>query len=148
MPRNIFHDPAGVRPDYPWTRNHNKEDTFGKRRNIEQSAPTLGAGATGVGLVKQQSDEDPLVFKLGGRIVTEEQHQQFVQWYALCGLQTIYYYNYAGDNYEVIITAYEPTRVPVAKNPADPSIPFHVYDYSLEMEVITVWSGPWTAVTP
>lgn len=130
--------------EYVWPINHSEEDSVGKRRNIQESANT---GNTG--LVKQQGDQVPLVLKYTGTILKKSQVAAFIEWFQLCDSQTIYFYDFAGDQYEVIITAFEPIRLRTIKNPKDQAnAPFHYWHYSIEMEVIKVISGVWAGVTP
>lgn len=144
MGRNIFTDPASVRAAYPWAINHSEEEEFGKERNI-----THGANTGGTGLVKQQSDDSPLVFQFNGTILTEAQVIEMNAWWELCRTQTILFTDYAGDEYEVIITAFKPTRHRTVRNPRDPAnAPLWYWKYEIKMEVIRVISGPWTGVSP
>lgn len=141
--RNIFRDPAGNRPDYPWHINHSEEETFGKRRNVESTAPTAG-----VGLIVQQGADSPMVIKVSGTILHAAQHRQMVEWMALSRTQTVTFIDFAGDAYEVLLTAFEPTRHRAALNPRDPSIPLHFWRYTLEMQVLNFRSGAWVGTTP
>lgn len=144
MARNYFIDPAGVRTTYPWQINHSDEDEFGKSRNIQHGAKTASTG-----LVKQQSDDSPMVMRVRGVILHKAQIQEMIAWWKLCETQTIHFTDFTGDTYEVIITAFKPTREKTIKNPRDyANAPYWIWKYELEMEVVTFISSIWSAVTP
>lgn len=140
-PRNTFTDPAGSRTTYEWQINHSDEDTFGKTRSVQHGANTLNTG-----LVKQQSDDGPLTIKVRGTILHKAQIVEMIAWWRLCASRTIYFEDFAGDKYEVIITSFQPTRQRTIKNPRDfASAPYWFWKYELEMEVIrfidSIWDG-------
>lgn len=129
---------------YSWPINHDEEEEFGKSRNIEHTAPTASTG-----LVKQQGDESPLILRLNGKILEEAQLTAMKGWWSLCATQTIYFYDFAADHYEVIITAFRPKRKRTVRNPRGGTAnPLHYWEYTIEMEVIRVLAGPWTGVSP
>ena len=143
MARNVFIDPAGVRADYPWTINHSTENEVGKTRTVEHGAKT------GTGLVRQQSDSTPLVLRFSGTILHKAQVIEMKEWWQLCEEQTIYFRDFAGDEYEVLITSFRPTRHRTIRNPRDPANALYwFWRYELEMEVITIREGVWEGVTP
>lgn len=133
--RDCFTDPA-TGDEYNWHVNHNVEQAFGKQRNVERTARTGFQG-----YVRQQGDDGPLILQFQGEILHRAQYQQMWHFYHLCETQTIYFTDFFGDEAEVQITHFTPTRVRVAKNPSDPSIPFHRWDYTIEMDVVRVISG-------
>jgi hypothetical protein len=140
---NRFTDPltAGY---YDWQVNHNEETVLGKTRNVTESAPT---GL--VGLIKQQSEESPLVLGLKGKILHKNQHDQFVGYWIICHDRSIYFRDFAGNEYEVMILDFLPTRKMCARNPADPiGAPLWTWDYEIKMDVLRVISGDWVGVTP
>lgn len=144
MARNIFTDPASVRAPYSWAINHSEEEEFGKERTI-----THGANTGGTGLIKQQSDDSPLVWQFSGTILSEAQVTEMIAWWQLTESQTIYFTDYAGDEYEVIITSFKPTRHRTIRNPRDfANAPLWYWKYEIKMEVIRVISGPWVGVSP
>lgn len=135
---NQFQDPAGVKTLYPWPVNHGEEEDFGRERPIEHSAPT-----SGVGLIRQQGAETPLAYRIGGVIFHEAQYTEFWEWFELSRTQTIYFHDFAGDSYEVIVTAFKPTRHRTVRNPRDfANAPYHYWRYTMEMEVVRVIDGP------
>jgi len=142
--RNVFIDPAGSRPDYPWAINHSDEEEFGKKRNIEQGATTANNG-----FVKQQSDDSPLIIRVNGSILTQAQFEEMKAWWKLCESQTIYFRDFAGDEYEVIISEFLPTRHKTIRNPRDfANAPYWFWRYKMSMEVIRIRAGTWEGVTP
>lgn len=129
---------------YEWHTGHSEEEANGKTRTIQESANT---GNTG--LVKQQGDVQPLVLKYSGTILFKKQIEEFWRWYELCETQTIFFTDYAGEEYEVLITSFLPQRKPTVKNPKDfANAPRHYWSYSITMEVIAVRSGVMSGVTP
>lgn len=141
--RDKFTDPATGK-SYEWGTGHAEEDPIGKTRAVSLSANT---GNTG--LVKQQGDTTPLVLKYKGTIRHKHQLEEFWKWYELCETQTIHFTDFAGEEYEVIITNFLPQRKPTVHNPADfPNMPLWYYTYELSLEVISVISGVLVDVTP
>ena len=140
--RDAFVNPAtGV--SYIWPIGHDAEESFGKARSIEHSAPT-----TGKGLIRQQGAATPMTLRLTGTILHSGQHSQFIYWWNLCETQTIYFDDFEDDRYEVLILDFNPTRQRTLRNSRDPSIPHHYWTYQLNLEVVRFISGPWTGVTP
>lgn len=142
MARNRFFNPANS-TTYEWPTNHQPdgEDEFGKTRNITRSAPTGN-----VGLVKQQGDDGPLVMTLRGSILTRAFYQQMWIWYDLCRTQTIYFYDFDDQQYEVQITSFRPQRVGATRQGRNPDT--HYWKYTLVMEVYRVISGDLAGVDP
>lgn len=141
--RERFTNPANA-SYYDWPINHDEEAEFGKGRNIEH-----GANTANTGFVRQQSDDSPLVIKISGAILTVAQHEEFRDWFILSEGQTIYFRDFYGDEYEVIFTAYKPTRKRTVRNPQGGTVnPYHWYRYDIEMEVVRVISGTWAGVSP
>lgn len=142
MSRNRFTDPrTGV--IYDWQTNHSEEESTGKTRNITRTAPTGN-----VGLVKQQGDDGPLIIRLSGSIFHRAQYQQMWHWFQLSKGQTIYFTDFDNQKYEVQITSFLPKRVRRLSNRKDPSMPYHYYTYTMEMEVYRVIAGDLVGVTP
>lgn len=123
---------------YQWPLNYDEEGEFGRRRNYDRSAST-----SGVGVVRQQGDDGPIVITISGVILQADQHTYFCAFMKTGKLRTLIFTDFEGFQYEVLMTAYLPTRVRVGRNPRDPSIPYHYYKYSMEMEAVRVISGPW-----
>lgn len=143
MAQNTFENPSNAEK-YVWEVGHFEEETVSKRRSIEHSANTANTG-----LIRQQNDDQPLTFRFGGSILTEKQLKEMIRWFQLCKTQTIYFHDFAGDSYEVLITSFEPTRQYALRNSKDPTnAPNHFWRYSIEMEVVRVIDGPWEGVSP
>jgi hypothetical protein len=143
MARNRFTNPKTAAV-YDWAVNHSEEQEFGKRRNIDHGALTNGTG-----LVRQQSDDTPLVLHLKGTIFHKAQFEQMIAWWKLCETQTIYFKDFSGDEYEVIITEFLPVRERTIKNPRDyANAPYWFWKYDIAMEVIAIRSGTWAGVSP
>lgn len=140
MPRspNYFINPSDGQT-YAWLINHDEEDPSDKKRGISHSAPT-----NKVGLNKQQGDASPLILRYKGKILKQSQVVTMICWYATCDYQTIYFQDFEGNKYEVIITDLQMSRQRVAKNPQDlVHMRTHIYLYTIEMEVLQIISGVW-----
>lgn len=132
---NYFSNPAnGDR--YDWPVNHDTEDAVSKARSITRSATT-----SNVGIVRQQGDDGPLTLKLSGTILHRDQLRAFWHWYALCRTQTIYFYDFDNQGYEVQITEFSPVRKRTLRNPRDPSAPLHYWTYSISLDVYALLEG-------
>lgn len=143
--RPRFTNPAN-NDTYDWAIGHDEEDEFGKSRSIEYGATTSNNG-----FVKQQSDDSPMVLRLRGTILQQAQIEEFIAWWKLCETQTIYFRDFTGDEYEVLISSFKPTRQRTIKNPrGGTDNPLHYWEYEIAMEVIRFRSGMWAdaAVTP
>ena len=138
--QNVFTDPKTAET-YSWKINHDEEsDATGKDRNI-----SYGGNTSGKGLVAQQGDSTPLEFHLQGKILEEAQLEKFIYWYNLCEDRSIYWTDPAGDQYEVQITVFKPTRKRTIKNPrGGTKAQYWYWHYEMVMRVIRVISGPWT----
>lgn len=134
---NRFIDPAGNVATYDWPINHSQDGAFGKTRNISH-----GANTGGTGLIKQQSDDSPMVMELDGTILEQDQYQAFWEWFALCEDQTIYFRDFTGEKMEVQITDFQPTRQRAVKNSrGGTDNPTWYWHYTLKMEVYKFING-------
>jgi hypothetical protein len=141
MARNRFTNPANG-DFYDWQINYSEEEEFGKTRSIEH-----GANTANTGLVKQQGDDSPLKISVNGVILHKAQLVEMIQWWKLCGTQTIYFKDFTDEEYEVLITSFRPTRHRTIHNPRDfANAPLWYWRYVLEMEVVTIRSGVWAGV--
>lgn len=131
--RNRFRDPLAILATYEWEINHGTEEADEKRRNIERTAPTGG-----VGFVRQQGEASPRVLKRAGDILTMTQKDAMDAYYAACDRSTVFFRDIDGVELEVIITAFNATRVGVAWNQRDTvNMRHHIYRYTIEMEVVS-----------
>ena len=126
---------------YQFPVNYSEEGEFGRRRNLERTAST-----NHVGVVRQQGDDGPLIITFNGVIFHADMHQKLINYFAVGRDRTVFFTDFEGWQYEVFLIAYLPTRVRTLRNPRDPSIPYHYWKYSMEMEVVNALSGPWAAV--
>lgn len=128
---------------YEWAIGHKEEEPTSKTRQITESANTANTG-----LVKQQGDVQPLILKYLGTILHASQHTEFWRWFQLCETQTIFFQDYNGNEYEVMITDFAPKRQATIRNPRDfKNAPFHYWTYSITMEVIRVIKGELAGLT-
>lgn len=139
--RNRFTNPANG-DIYDWAINHKSEDAAGRSRAISHDAPTENRG-----LIRQVGAESPFVFTWQGTILARAQLIEMIGWYRLCRTQTIYLTDFAGDQYEVVISGFVPTRRRVLRNGRDfANAPYNVWDYSITIEVIAVRAGVWAGI--
>ena len=149
---NKFTDPkTGI--SWLWPINHNDESgsaskgggQAGLNHNITTSAPV---GAAGSGRhIRQQAANDPISFSLKGTALTRAQHKTFIAWWLLCQSQTIYFTDFSGDEFEVLITSYIPQRKPTVMNRNDQTnAPTWIYDYQIDMDVVRVLDGDYVGV--
>lgn len=141
--RDMFIDPK-TGNQYVWLVGHDEEASVGKTRAITHSANTQNTG-----LIRQQGDVAPLVLKYSGKILHLSQYEEFWKWFQLCETQTIYFKDYFGEEFEVLITSFEPIRKPTVKNPKDfTNMPLHYYVYTLTMEIVKVRAGALVGLSP
>jgi len=145
---NVFTNPK-TGATYSWAINHAEEEATGKDRTFEHTAPTAHGSDPGVGLIRQQGSEGPMVLKYSGTILSLAQHQEFVAWFNLCRTQSIWFRDFAGDEYEVIISSYAPKRERVMHNPRGGETARNfIIRYSISMEVLAIRSGMWAGTKP
>lgn len=126
--RNRFENPADG-SSYEWRVNHSEEGEQGKARQVTRTPST---GLTAV--VTQQGDDGPMTLSLTGTILDRSQFRELWKWYALCASQTIYFWDFDGQGYEVQITSFQPRRVRNLTRPGrDPQQ--HRWTYTLDMFV-------------
>lgn len=141
MARNEFENPKNA-TKYSWPVNHSEEEEVGKTRNVES-----GANTANTGLIPQQSDDQPLILRYTGTIFSKEQLEDMIGWFNLCASQTIYFHDFAGESYEVLITSFKPKRYRTIRNPRDfENAPLWYWKYVIEMRVIRVIDGVWDSV--
>jgi len=135
---NLMDVAPGGLGTYEWAIGYTEEGEFGRRRNYDRSAST-----SGVGVVRQQGDDGPIIINVQGTILQADQHAYFCAFMKVGKLRTLIFTDFEGHQYEVLLTAYLPTRKRTSRNPRDPNILYHYYAYSMEMEAVRVLSGPW-----
>lgn len=122
---------------YTWPINYSEMQAFGKERSYEATASTGN-----VGLIRQQGADQPMTIELAGTILTEAHYQAFWLWWTLCRSQTIYFTDVDGDQYEVQITKFNPTKLRAASNPRGGATnPTWYWHYEMAMTVFTFRSG-------
>jgi len=141
--RDTFIDPlTGF--EYQWKIGHDEESAVGKSRPINHSGNTAGTG-----LIRQQGEPGPLTLKYSGKILHLSQYKEMWRFYQLCESQTIYYKDFFGEEFEVVITQFEPVRKPTVKNPKDfANVPLHYWTYTITMEVVKVRAGALVGLSP
>lgn len=138
---NEFENPK-TSTKWAWPVNHSEEEETGKERSVENGANTAGTGLNPI-----QADDQPLQFSYSGTIFSKAQVTEMIAWFELCKTQTIYFHDFAGDSYEVIITSFKPTRHRTIRNPRDfKNAPLWYWTYTIQMRVVRVIDGIWTGV--
>ena len=132
--RNRFVHPNNAADFLEW--GHETEDATEKLRQVERTANTAG-----VRLVRQQGDDGPLIFRYTGTIMRRADYRKFWYFFMLSRTQTIYFRDFDGNEYEVQIIAFRPTRTRTLRNMRDSSIPHHYWKFAIEIEVLRVISG-------
>jgi hypothetical protein len=92
-----------------------------------------------------------MLLDVRGTILKRVQLVEFLEWFELCRTQSIYFHDFAGDSYEVVITDFDPTRQRTVKNPQGTTInPGHYWNYVMKMEVLRFIDGPYyeASITP
>jgi hypothetical protein len=139
--RNKFIDPK-TGNDYSWEINHSEEEETGQERSVED-----GANTANTGLLPQQADDQPLIFRYTGTIFSKAQIEEMIGWFRLCKTQTIRFEDFAGEEYEVLITSFKAQRRRTVKNPRDfANAPLWYWKYTIEMRVITILDSVWEGV--
>jgi hypothetical protein len=129
---------------YEWQVGHDEEASVGKTRNITHSGNTAGTG-----LIRQQGEPAPLVLRYSGKILHLHQFEEMWRFYELCETQTIYYRDYFGEEFEVVITQFEPIREKTVSNKKDlTNMPLHYYSYTIAMEIVKVRAGALVGLSP
>lgn len=129
-PRERLRDAASILATYDFDINHREEQGTGLNRNVTRTAPT-----SGVGFVRQQGAGNPAIFRFSGTILKQAHYAAIRAYYDACESRTVFFKDYTGTEYEVLITGFDTTRVAVAKNPREPGL-MHIWKYTLEMEVV------------
>lgn len=134
--RDAFINPADTSV-FEWPVNHAPEGDEGgeKKRAIQQTANTAN-----VGLVRQQSGDQGVIFKRSGIILSLAHEQAFWHWFQLCAAQTIFFVEFTGDAFEVQLIGYDPKRVGTV-GPSKNGKGYFV-KYTMELAVFQFLAGP------
>lgn len=129
-------DPSPTGRVYDWQVNFSEEDDFGATRGVTAMTTTGGK------IILQQGEEEPTVWRITGTILHRHQNLVFHDFFRRGKFQTLIFTDFEGHQYEVLFTAYRPKRERVALNPRDPTIPLHIYRYTMELTVVRAITGP------
>lgn len=138
--RNRFEDrmPAGLAP-LDWKINHDEEESTGRERAIE-----VGGNTGLTGLVRQQGEQSPYTLRFAGTIMEQDQLTGMLAFEEASNTRSVYFRDFNGDEYMVIVTRFVHQRKRVAQNRRDlANAPMHVWKYQIEMHVLTFISGPY-----
>jgi hypothetical protein len=128
--REQFRDGAGLLATYQFAVNHSEEQGRDFNRSIERTAVT-----TGPKFVLQQGESAAGVLSFTGTFFTQAQHDAIKAYYDACANRTVFFTDFTGTEYEVVVTRFNPVRHRTIRNPRDLSL-LHYWTYTLEMEVI------------
>lgn len=138
--RDTLVDPSGVVGTYVFDIGHDEEEEFGSTTSIERTANTSG---TGVVMQAGEPVIDPI--RITGKAMKLSQYQKLVAFERQSKLNTLIWTDFFGDSYEVVISSFKAKRVRTLLNRRDlPNMRYHIYQYTLEMTVVTVRAGAWT----
>lgn len=129
--RARFRDPAAILSDYVWQVMWDEEEGEELTRNLERTAVTGG-----VGVVRQQGEPTPGLFRFSGTILHKAQYDAFKAYFAACETRTVFFRDFDDTEYEVFITKFNPKRRRTLKNPRDASIALHFWEFEIEMEKV------------
>lgn len=132
MPREQLRDGASVLATYQLAVNHLEEDGLDYSRSMEKTAVTTGAN-----FVLQQGQTTGGTLRYKGTILTAAQYTAMKAYYDACQNRTVFFTDFTGTEYEVIITRFNPSRHATVRNPRDSSIPWHYWTYEIDMEVVS-----------
>lgn len=128
--REQFRDAAGLLGTYVFEVNHSEEQAPDQGRSIDHQAVT-----TGPRFVIQQGTSNPLTLKFSGTILTQAQLDAMQSYYDACSTRTVFFRDFTGVEFEVIVTRFDYLRKRTLSNPRAPLLK-HYWTYDLEMEVI------------
>jgi hypothetical protein len=131
---NKFTNPANG-AEYVWPLNHDEEGESGRDRSV-QSSSNVGGTRT----IQTQGELTPIRFQWSGKHLQDAHHTSLIGWQNLCETQTIILTDFAGDQYEGLITSYKYKRQRVAFNSRQPDKPW-TWTYTLEFTVTRVLAG-------
>jgi hypothetical protein len=131
---NKFTDPE-TGDEYVWPLNHEEEGEGGRAASVESSSNVAGTRT-----IQSQGDLAPIVHQWTGKHLQDSHHTEMIGWQNLCETQTIILTDFAGDQYEGIISSYKYKRVRVALNSRQPDKPW-TWAYTLEFTVTRVIAG-------
>lgn len=141
VPNRLIDPATGEIWDWP-INHHDESGSKGLVRNFTVSAPTsLNIR------IRQQASNTPMATSWKGTALTRAQHQKFIHWWLKCEHNSLILRDFSGDQYEVMITSYVPTRRATAQNRNDmANAPTWVYDYQIDFDIINVISGDYVGI--
>ena len=131
---NEFFDPAGTLATYQWHINHLEQDGPSRSNNVE-----FEGSADGRGIVPTEGVYEPLILTLTGTILHKAQNIEFWKWRHLTN--SFRFNDFEGNSYEVSMLAYEPKKIRVALNPADPTMIGYKIEYSMQLWIMRIIDG-------
>lgn len=133
-----FYDPVTA-TTYEWPVNYLQQEGPARVANV-----SFDSQASSLGVIATEGEVSPLVLQLQGTILHKEQHLTFLAYFAK--ENTFRYTDEEGNEYEVTMDAYEPTKERVRWNPRDPLMRSHKWTYRMRLRVIRIISGDYVGV--
>lgn len=128
-----FRDPTGALASYVFDINHDEEQGFNFDRSVEKTATTTGPEfVMQQGLAAQRG-----TLNYSGKILNASQYAAMLTYFQACETRTVFFREFTGVEYEVLITRFNPKRVRTMANQRDPTMPFNYYTYDIEMEIVS-----------
>jgi hypothetical protein len=132
-PRDVLYIEGG--DSFEWPINHSSEDTLTLGRTVEHGAPSQT-----LNVVRQQSAQGPLLYRLQGTILDPAQRTSLQEFFDAGESSTVIFHHAEGDEYEVILTSLDMPAEKVGVNPQFPDL-YHVWRVRLEMLILHVRAG-------
>lgn len=133
-----FHDPVG-NTTYAWPVNYLSQEGPARVANV-----SFDSQANGLGVMATEGDISPLILSLSGTILHKAQHITFLTYFKM--ENTFRYTDEEGNEYEVTMDAYEPTKERVLWNPRDVNMRSHKWTYKMRLRVVRIISGDYYGV--
>lgn len=133
-----FHDPVAD-TTYEWPVNYLQQEGPARVSNVSYDSQ-----ASALGVIATEGEVAPLVLTLSGTILHKEQHLTFLTYFRL--EHTFRYTDEEGNEFEVTMLSYEPTKERVRWNPRDPDMRMHKWTYKMALRVVRIIDGDYEDV--
>lgn len=130
MAKPIFYNPA---TDFTYVWHVGYEGQEGPARISNTS---YDAQASSLGLIATEGEPSPMELTLTGRIIHRVQYLRLLQFFQIPN--TFRYTDEEGNEFEVTMSAFEPTKRRVYWNPADANMRHHIWDYRMRLRVLRI----------
>ena len=132
--KNTFYNPVTL-ATYEWAINHTEQNGPSRESNTQYEGQSSDLGIIGF-----QGQDQPLIIELRGKILHKSQYLKFWEYRHITN--TFKFTDFESNIYEVTMTGLVFEKRRVAWNFADAmNMPFHTYDYTMTLRVLTIISG-------